>query len=115
MAARGRVPSIAIAFALSASIVFLSACSGSVSVGSDPKMNKDEAEKQTRAALAKQYGSVPPVTCPGDLNGAKGSTMTCVIGPDQSGKSYDVLLTSNGVNGDMVDFNIKVGGVTQGN
>lgn len=104
-------PIIAIALAFAA--MSLAACNASVSVGEKPAMSEQEAEKQTEARLAQEYGEVPPVDCPGKLSGEKGSQMNCVMGPDGKGTYYDVRLTTDRLQGDQIDFTINILGPTQ--
>lgn len=83
----------------------------SVSVG-DKYMKQSEVEAKAAEALAQSknlpVSSVPPITCPGDLKGKVGTTMTCSIGTPP--KVYDVNLnvTRFDEKTDQVYFDVKV-------
>ena len=94
---------------LLAPALLLTACSGSVSVGTDPAVPKTEVESQisTKLAEATTTGvAIESVTCPGDLTGKVGTTMNCTV--TTAAGSGEVVVTVTSVDGTKVGFNVKV-------
>lgn len=89
--------------------LFLAACSVSVGTSS---LSADEVEQKATAALAESQGipleEMPPLECPSDLNAEVGASIVCVIGDPAEGNTYDVTITVENVEGDNVNFDIKV-------
>jgi predicted secreted protein len=84
----------------------LSACSASASIGTK-QVDKAEVVKQVSAQLAKQVGKAPDsVTCPDNLDAKVGADLDCSL-TDQ-GANYGVHVTVSSVDGDNVNFDIKV-------
>jgi len=91
-------------------VTALAGCSSnaSVSLSPDPAVPQNEVQTTAQAQLTKAVGQkAPPISCPGDLKAKLGTVMTCKI--VLSGKSYDVVLTVNSVNGSDVKYDVKVG------
>lgn len=87
----------------------LAACTVSVGTSS---LSADEVEQKATAALAESQGipleEMPPLECPSDLNAEVGASIVCVIGDPAEGNTYDVTITVETVEGDNVNFDIKV-------
>ena len=92
-------------------ITALAAAGCSVSVG-DKYMKQSEVQTKAAEALAQSknlpVSSVPPISCPGDLKGKVGTTMTCSIGTPP--KVYDVNLKVTKVDdsSNQIYFDISV-------
>ena len=104
---------LAASAAACASLVLgLTGCSFQYSIGSPKVTAGTEVAAQVSSELAKQEGRPPEkVTCP-DLPAEVGRRITCQL-TDQ-GKTYDVVVTATGVEGDRVTFNLQVGTVPIG-
>jgi hypothetical protein len=98
-------------FAGGLSVLLLSACSASVSVGT-PSVPADEVERQAIEALAEGQGvplaDMPPMACPSDLPGEIGASIVCILGDPAVGNTYDVTITVDSVEGDDVGFDVQV-------
>lgn len=98
-------------FAGGLSVLVLSACSASVSVGT-PSVPADEVERQAIEALAEGQGvplaDMPPMECPSDLPGEIGASIVCILGDPAVGNTYDVTITVDSVEGDDVGFDVQV-------
>ncbi|MFW6600171.1 DUF4333 domain-containing protein [Propionibacteriaceae bacterium Y2011] len=82
-------------------LVSLTGCFG------PPTVSQADVEEQISTQLEKQVGTKPDqVTCPGDLTGEVGTTMTCTL--THEGQSLDVNVEVTEVEGSTVRFNIKV-------
>ncbi len=106
MARLGIVRKVAAAFAVGLTAVALSACSFSTSTGKSVK--EADVESQISAQLAAKIGEKPKsVTCPGDLKAKQGTTMRCSL-VDKTDKKYGLTVTVTSVEGNTVNFDIKV-------
>jgi len=93
-----RAPRILIA--LVPVVLVVTACSGSSAV------RKADVEAQVSTSLEQagvEKGTFT-VTCPGDLTGTVGTTMTCDVKTDA--KTSQILLTVTSVEGGTVNFDI---------
>lgn len=92
--------------AVAASVLLVSGCSGSVSVGSD-SVSKSDVESQITSQLEEQTGQTPDdVSCPDDLDAKVDATMTCVLTAGTDTVDVDVTVTS--VKDGDVAFDIEV-------
>jgi Domain of unknown function (DUF4333) len=70
-------------------------------------VSKDAVAQEVSTRLAEQVGHRPDsVTCPADLKGDVGTTLLCTL--QDNGHSYGVTVTVTQVDGNHVDFNLKV-------
>ncbi len=72
-------------------------------------------EAQTAKVLAQETGhkaDPPKVTCPGDLVGKVGATITCTLTPAGSKLVYPVTVTVNSTKGGTAHFAVQVGQAT---
>ena len=105
-----------------AALGLLSACSASVSVSTSPSpgtstssasatsdvfLPRAKVEQEVSDQLTASVGSRPDsITCPGDLDGALGTTMRCVLA--SQGEQIGLTVTVTSVEGTNVRFKIKV-------
>ncbi|MQY28101.1 DUF4333 domain-containing protein [Nocardia aurantia] len=95
---------LTVAFAVATTL--LTACSGSVSVGTR-SVDKNEVAAQISGKLEQQVGQKPDsVTCPQNLPARTGATLVCTL--DDQGTKYDVTVTVTSVDGDQAKFDIQV-------
>ena len=79
----------------------LAACS------SGATLSRADVEDQVSTQLTKEVGQKPDkVTCPGDLDGKVGTTMTCVL--TAGSDTIDTHLKVTKVDGSTVHFSIQV-------
>lgn len=77
-----------------ASVVLVTGCSGSVSVGSD-SLDKDELADQVSSLIADQTGTTPDsVSCPDDLKAEEGATTRCTATSGDASGEVEVEVTS---------------------
>lgn len=70
-------------------------------------LSRADVEDQVSSQLTAQVGQKPDkVTCPGDLEGTVGTTMTCVL--TAGSDTIDTELKVTEVDGDTVHFSIQV-------
>ncbi|WP_449386064.1 DUF4333 domain-containing protein [Cellulomonas soli] len=82
-----------------------SACSFSATTS--PQVATDELETQVSSMLEQQVGVAPDsVDCPDPLPGKEGSEVRCTL--TASGTTYGLTVTSNGVDGDVVNMSVQV-------
>lgn len=90
--------------ALALTVAPLTACSFSVGGGT---VEQAEVEQQVSTRLGEQVGQEPDdVTCPDDLEGEEGASMTCVLAAE--GVEFDVEVVVTSVEDDRVEFDIQV-------
>jgi len=98
-----------------AAVLAVTGCS--VSLG-DKYMKQGDVQTKAAEALAQlknlPLSSVPPISCPGDLKGKVGATMTCSIGTPP--RVYDVNLKVTSVNDttDQIYFDVNVAKAPRG-
>ncbi|MEO3785476.1 DUF4333 domain-containing protein [Actinocorallia sp. B10E7] len=81
----------------------LTACEFSVG---DTKVIASDVEQQIKDKLGTQVGGIQDVTCPGDLPGEVGSTLTCtMVTGDGTSRTVNVTVTS--VEGSQVNFDME--------
>jgi Domain of unknown function (DUF4333) len=98
-----------LAFAAVAASLVLTACHGSVSIGSNAISQKN-LEKQVAAKLAAQTKlPVPTVVCPGNLKGVVGTVMICQLTPQHSTEKDPVTLKVTSVSKGVANYDISVG------
>lgn len=86
-------------------LLLATACSGSVSVGSDPTVTAGDVESQVSKAMTDQGRTGVQVTCPNELEGTKGASTTCNATDDAGATQATVTVTS--VDGTDVKFDIS--------
>lgn len=98
---RRLVGSVLLGFAAVATAAACSFSIGGVTV------DKDDVAKEISSQLKQEVGRAPEsVTCPEDLKGEVGATVTCEL--QDSGDTYGVTATVTKVDGTNVKFDIKV-------
>lgn len=86
----------------------LAGCKGSVEVKSDPpRLSEKKVEQEVTRSLTEEVGTAPDdIDCPGDLEGVKGTTMTCVL---TAGEDHlDVAVEVTSVEGSHIRFSAQV-------
>lgn len=72
-----------------------------------PSVSQDQLEEKIKTQLTAQVGQAPDsIECPGDLKGEVGATQRCVLAA--GGTKYGVTVTVTSVEGNTVNFSIKV-------
>ncbi len=78
-----------------------------VAANATPTVAQSNVESQISTQLAATVGQTPDsVTCPGDLKGTVGNTMTCTL--TAGGQSHPVAVKVTSVDGLTVHFDIEV-------
>lgn len=97
--------SVATAFVAVVALGSLSACSGSVSVGSSSVSSAD-VEAQMQSQLKDADGVGPDKSsCPDDLKAEVGATITCTATSGDETFKIEAVVTA--VDGDNVDFDLN--------
>ncbi|MFI7409593.1 DUF4333 domain-containing protein [Streptomyces sp. NPDC049627] len=79
-----------------------------VGCSSEAKLSKDEVANTMAEKLAAQTGQPKPdITCPEDLVGKVGASLRCTL-TGSDGVSLGVTAKVTSVDGDTVDYDIKV-------
>ncbi len=100
--------SVATAFLTVVALSSLSACSGSVSVGS-LSVSAADVESQILSELKDTDGRGPDeASCPGKLKAEVGAKITCTATADD--ETFDVEAVVTAVEGERVDFDLSVAG-----
>lgn len=71
-------------------------------------VSADEAATLAEDQLEEQVGQRPDITCPEDLPAEEGASIECELSDDSMEETYGVTLTVTSVDGNNVNFDIKV-------
>jgi hypothetical protein len=88
----------------------MTACSGTVTIGSTPEVAQSDVESQVATQLAAQTSQpLPKVTCPSGLPAKVGSAIDCTLTAQGSTTQYPVHVTVTSVKDGTAKFDAQVG------
>ncbi|TGB45814.1 DUF4333 domain-containing protein [Mycolicibacterium peregrinum] len=95
------------AAAIAVAAGLLGACSAHIEAGSNAAISKEQLAKTVKEKLEAQVGEkADSVVCDGTLPAKVDATQKCVL--TAGGTKYGVTATATAVNGDKVNFDVKV-------